>query len=270
MFKRWYISALLALCLACSTAVGCSILGEESSSETSSNTQTDNSSSLEESSGEKLPEEDDSNGGSLGGGDSDGDGSNVGGSSDSSDDGSDDTANDSFGESSSDASVDSSNDSSNESSSDSSTADSSTDNSNENSSNEDGSGAESTPDDGTPDDGTPEEHTHEYTALVTAPTCTAQGYTTYICECSDSYVGDYTDALKHLFTNYVSNGDATCTEDGTETAVCDRVGCEERDTQTDEGSQLPHDYTAVVTPPTCTAQGYTMYTCACTDSYVGN
>ena len=29
----------------------------------------------------------------------------------------------------------------------------------------------------------------------------------------------------HSFTNYVSNGDATCTEDGTETAACDHPGC---------------------------------------------
>ena len=36
------------------------------------------------------------------------------------------------------------------------------------------------------------EHTYETT--VTAPTCTEQGYTTYTCDCGDSYVGDYVDA----------------------------------------------------------------------------
>jgi hypothetical protein len=35
---------------------------------------------------------------------------------------------------------------------------------------------------------------HAYSAVVTAPTCTEQGYTTYTCECGDSYVGDYVDA----------------------------------------------------------------------------
>ena len=35
---------------------------------------------------------------------------------------------------------------------------------------------------------------HNYVANVTAPTCLVGGYTTYICaDCSDSYVGDYTD-----------------------------------------------------------------------------
>ena len=37
------------------------------------------------------------------------------------------------------------------------------------------------------------EHTHTYASAVTAPTCTERGYTTYTCECGDSYVGDYTD-----------------------------------------------------------------------------
>ena len=40
-------------------------------------------------------------------------------------------------------------------------------------------------------------HEHSYTAVVTEPTCTEGGYTTYTCECGDSYVDDYTDALGH-------------------------------------------------------------------------
>ena len=39
---------------------------------------------------------------------------------------------------------------------------------------------------------------HEYTAVVTEPTCTEQGYTTYTCShCEDSYVDDYVEALGH-------------------------------------------------------------------------
>ncbi len=52
------------------------------------------------------------------------------------------------------------------------------------------------------------DHTHTYTATVTEPTCTQQGYTTYTCECRNSYVADYVAALGH---NYV-NG--TCTRCG--------------------------------------------------------
>ena len=63
--------------------------------------------------------------------------------------------------------------------------------------------------------------------------------------------------LGHKFTNYVSNGDATCTEDGTETAKCDN-GCGETKTQADVDSKLGH--TEVIDEakePTCTETGLT-------------
>jgi len=37
-------------------------------------------------------------------------------------------------------------------------------------------------------------HTHIYTAAVTPPTCSEQGYTTYTCPCGDSYTSDHLDA----------------------------------------------------------------------------
>ena len=43
----------------------------------------------------------------------------------------------------------------------------------------------------------PDEHEHEYQAVVTEPTCTEPGFTTYTCECGDSYVADETPALGH-------------------------------------------------------------------------
>ena len=73
----------------------------------------------------------------------------------------------------------------------------------------------------------------------------------------------------HSFTNYVSNGDATCTEDGTETAACDHPGCSITDTRTVAGSALGHAYREEVTPPTCTEQGFTTHICdRCGDTYV--
>ena len=42
-----------------------------------------------------------------------------------------------------------------------------------------------------------EDHTHSYEAVVTASTCTEGGYTTYICECGESYIADETEALGH-------------------------------------------------------------------------
>ena len=40
-------------------------------------------------------------------------------------------------------------------------------------------------------------HEHSYEAIVTEPTCTAGGYTTYTCECGESYIADETPALGH-------------------------------------------------------------------------
>ena len=77
-------------------------------------------------------------------------------------------------------------------------------------------------------------------------------------------------ATGHSFTNYVSNGDATCTADGTKTASCDN-GCGETDTVADEGSALGHDYESIVTDPTCTEAGCTTWTCTrCGDSYTSD
>lgn len=48
------------------------------------------------------------------------------------------------------------------------------------------------------------EHDHVYTSIVTAPTCTQQGYTTHTCSnCSDSYVDTYIDATGHNYENNV-------------------------------------------------------------------
>ena len=63
--------------------------------------------------------------------------------------------------------------------------------------------------------------------------------------------------LGHSFTNYVSNNDATCTEDGTETAHCEYCGAS--DTRTDIGSALGHDWKAATCtdPKTCKTCGKT-------------
>ena len=49
-------------------------------------------------------------------------------------------------------------------------------------------------------------HIHSYTKKVTKPTCTAKGYTTYTCECGDTYKADYVNAKGHSYAA------ATCTK----------------------------------------------------------
>lgn len=56
-------------------------------------------------------------------------------------------------------------------------------------------------------------HEHDYEAVVTSPTCTEQGYTTYTCSCGESYVDDYVDALGHDLVQCEAKA-ATCTEPG--------------------------------------------------------
>lgn len=70
---------------------------------------------------------------------------------------------------------------------------------------------------------------HIYTSVVTAPTCTEQGYTTYTCICTDTYVDDYVDASGHSFGDWTTVKDATTTEEGLQERTCK---CGEKETQT--------------------------------------
>ena len=144
---------------------------------------------------------------------------------------------------------------------------------------------------------------HTYETVVTAPTCGANGYTTYTCHCGDSYVADEVAALGHNWV-ILSAEPATCTEDGFEKFYCencnetsttvipatghnwgeevvvdptcteagytkktctnDNCGAEDR---YDEVSATGHAYDAVRTEPTCTVDGSVVYTCNCGDTY---
>ena len=91
-------------------------------------------------------------------------------------------------------------------------------------------------------------HEHSYEVVVTAPTCTEEGYTTYTCECGDTYVDNKVDALGHTFVD----GFCAC-------------GAADPDYEAHV-----HSYEAVVTAPTCTVPGFTTYTCSCGDSYTAD
>ena len=66
----------------------------------------------------------------------------------------------------------------------------------------------------------------------------------------------------HAFVNYVSDNNATCVADGTETAKCER--CNETDTRTEVGSMGEHNFIAYVSnnDATCTADGTETASCA--------
>lgn len=157
---------------------------------------------------------------------------------------------------------------------------------------------------------------HFLVDLSNKPTCMQGGEEIYYQFDKTDIYGDLYDINKniiskptlvplvdHSYTNYISNGDATCTSYGTKTAYCDfncgnsitvsgdkllehtytsqitkqpthkeggikTFTCECGDTYTELIEKIPHSYSKVTTAPSCTLKGYTTYTCDCGDSYV--
>ncbi len=97
---------------------------------------------------------------------------------------------------------------------------------------------------------------HDYTTIVTAPTCTDNGYTTYTCNrCKYTYDGDVVEAEGHR------PGDPADCYNDQGCVLCGAILAD----------KLGHDYKSEVTAPTCTDKGYTTFTCTrCGDSYVGD
>ncbi len=127
---------------------------------------------------------------------------------------------------------------------------------------------------------------HSYQETITPPTCTERGYTTYTCSCGDSYISDYTEPAQHDY-QYTVTVEPTCTESGYvryTCSLCDQKKdtvlpatghsygsddvCENCGHSVAPGHS--HSYSTVVTEPTCTASGYTTYSCSCGHSYRGN
>ena len=79
-------------------------------------------------------------------------------------------------------------------------------------------------------------HTHSYKDIVTAPTCTAKGYTTHTCACGDSYVDTYVDALGHAWDSGTVTKQPTATETGIRTYTCTRCSATKAETIPATGS----------------------------------
>ena len=97
---------------------------------------------------------------------------------------------------------------------------------------------------------------HSYESVVTAPTCTEEGYTTHTCSvCGDSYADSYTDALGHLEETIEATA-PTCTAPGltagSRCASCGMILAEQEPV-----SPLGHEISewTTTTEPGCTAPG---------------
>jgi hypothetical protein len=89
---------------------------------------------------------------------------------------------------------------------------------------------------------------------VTEPTCTTEGYTTYVCHCGYTYTDNKTEPLGHAFGEWLPMGNGQhmhiCANDASHKEV---KSCE---------------YVSEVIAPTCEKDGYTKYTCkACGHTY---
>ena len=127
---------------------------------------------------------------------------------------------------------------------------------------------------------------HSYFEIVTIPTCIEQGYTTYTCStCGDSYDDayvkakghkynnncdttcnncDYIREITHSYGNWIIDEEPTCVESGSKHKMCGVCGNIITETVSATGK---HDFVAVITKPTCTSVGYTIYTCDCGMTY---
>lgn len=112
------------------------------------------------------------------------------------------------------------------------------------------------------------EHIHEYASEVTAPDCEERGYTRYTCECGDSYVDKYTDALGHQWSDWKTVTEPTQMAAGKAQRVCSRCRTIQERTLDKLIQDHTHSYQSTVTEePTCAAQGIRTYLCTCGSRY---
>lgn len=101
-------------------------------------------------------------------------------------------------------------------------------------------------------------HTHLYSYEITAPTCTTDGYTTFICACGDTYTTDTVSAIGHSYNKKVT--EATCTRGGYTTYTCSTCGHSYTGNKT---NATGHNWGSwmIVKKPTETSEGKEQCTC---------
>lgn len=91
-------------------------------------------------------------------------------------------------------------------------------------------------------------HVHDWKDVVTAPTCTAAGYTTHTCKsCGESYKDSSTKATGHTFGSWKTILAATETTTGKAERKCDSCGKPESRTLDKLPPKHTHSYTSAVT-----------------------
>ena len=108
---------------------------------------------------------------------------------------------------------------------------------------------------------------HNYTSVVTEPTCTEPGCTTTTCSnCGHSYTENITEALGHDMGSWEQTQAPNCTQKGEEKRFCSR--CDHFEIR--EVAEKGHSYDdgVVIVAPGCTTNGCMIITCTvCGESY---
>ncbi|MBR5516326.1 MAG: leucine-rich repeat protein [Clostridia bacterium] len=115
------------------------------------------------------------------------------------------------------------------------------------------------------------EHNYQI-SIIREASCSQSGLMMYKCEVCFEYYTEEIPAVEHIFTNYIFDNNATCIDNGTKTAYCDR-GCGSVNTVKNTDivpENKPHDYTeTIIEAPTCLVKGSKIYICSlCRDFYI--
>ena len=111
-------------------------------------------------------------------------------------------------------------------------------------------------------------HSFNSGVITTNPTCTATGVKTYTCSRCSTTKTETVKAKGHSYGDWIIDKAATETETGLKHRDCSACGNTETLVIAILGHE--HNYNSVVTPPTCTSEGYTTHTCSCGDYYIDN
>ena len=114
----------------------------------------------------------------------------------------------------------------------------------------------------------PSGHIHSYTETKTAPGCETEGYTTYTCDCGDTFTGDNVPATGHEWGEWVTVKESSTSATGTAERSCAACGSKESKTLDKPVASHTHSYSGKVTKAaTCSDEGVKTFTCSCGSSY---
>lgn len=108
---------------------------------------------------------------------------------------------------------------------------------------------------------TPGVHSHTYLSHTVASTCIDKGYTEHICKkCGYSYISDYTDTSDHIYGEWNTTVEATCTAGGSRTRTC--TVCGMKDIQDTGVKDHTYGSATILQNATCTETGLKTQKCS--------